>query len=138
MDDIIFMVNGFEWRTVTTAHWALARQAVAPLIDALFAAGLGMVAVAGPWFGESERRELIGKLRTTASVNVVALNVSLQQAISRAATDPTRGLSKDPSLLAKLEKTINWTELPADSIRVSTDSLGANEVATTVFRALFD
>jgi shikimate kinase len=138
MDELVFMVNGFDWRTVTAAHWALARHAAAALIDALFAGGLDFVAVAGPFFGASERNELIGNMHTAASVHVVALDVTLQQAISRAVADPGRTLSKDPVLLARLEKTINWVELPTDAIRLPTDGLTADEVGSRVFRALFD
>lgn len=138
MDDLVFMINGLDWRTVTAAHWALARKAAAALIDALFSAGLDFVAVAGPFFGQSERNELIANVRTRASVHVVALNVALQQAITRAQADPSRTLSKDPALLAKLEKTINWAELPADAIRLSTDGLLAHEAGARIFRQLFD
>lgn len=138
MDDIVFMVNGFDWRTVTAAHWALARRAAAAITDALFSARLDLVAVAGPFFGESDRNELIGNMRTGASVHVVALSVTLEQAIIRAQADPTRTLSKDPALLAKLEKTINWAELPADAIRLSTDGLSADEAGARIFRELFD
>jgi hypothetical protein len=138
MDDLVFMVNGFDWRMVTAAHWALARKAAAAAIDTFFSAGLDLVAVAGPFFGESDRNELIGKIRTAASVHVVALNVTLEQAITRAEADPSRTLSKDPALLAKLEKTINWAELPTDAIRLSTDGLSADEAVAHIFRNVFD
>ena len=138
MDDLVFMVNGLDWRTVTAAHWSVARKAAAALIDALFSARLDLVAVAGPFFAESERDELIGNMRTDATVHVVALNVTLEQAITRAQADPSRMLSKDPELLARLEKTINWAELPTEAIRLSTDGLQADEAGARIFRKLFD
>jgi tRNA uridine 5-carbamoylmethylation protein Kti12 len=138
MDDLVFMVNGFDWRTVTATHWAVARQAAAALIDALLSARLDLVTVAGPFFGESERDDLISHVRAAAAVHVVALDVTLQEAVIRAQADPSRTLSKDPVLLASLENTINWAELPTDAIRVSTDGLPADVVGGRIFRALFD
>ena len=138
MDDIVFMVNGPDWRTVTAAHWSIARRAVAPFVDALFSSGSRIVIVAGPWFGQAERRELIDGVRTKASLTVVALTVDLQHAVDRAAGDPARTMSKDPALLAQIEKTIDWRGLPTDAITVATDGLSAEEVGARVWRALLD
>jgi hypothetical protein len=138
LDDIVFMVAGTDWRTVTAAHWSVARRVVAPFVDALFMTGSRIVIVAGPWFGKAERRELVDGVRTRASLTVVALTVDLHHAVDRAAGDPTRTLSKDPAFLAQIEKTIDWTELPADVITVATDGLSAEEVGARVLSAVLD
>lgn len=136
MDDLIFMVNGPDWRTVKPTHWAAARQAAATLADAFYAGGANLVTLAGPFFGRSERDELIGSMRSSPTVVVVALEVALEEAIARASTDPTRTLSKDPVLLAQLEKTINWLELPTNVIRVPTDGQASDDVSLRAFELI--
>ncbi len=136
MDEIIFMVNGHDWRTVKPMHWTAARQAAATLADAFFAGGASLVMLAGPFFGRSERDELIGSMRSSPTVVVVALEVALEEAIARASTDPTRILSKDPVLLAQLEKTINWLELPTNVIRIRTDGEEADDVSLRAFELI--
>jgi len=137
MDDLVFMVNGPDWRTVKPMHWAAARHAAAALADAFYAGGASVVTVAGPFFGRSEREGLIGNMRSSPSVDVVVLEVALGEAVARASTDPTRTLSKDPVLLAELEKTINWLELPTDVIRLRTDGLVADDVGMRAFDLIF-
>lgn len=136
MDELVFMVNGTDWRTVKPTHWVAARHAAAALADAFYAGGASVVTVAGPFFGRSERDGLIGNMRSSPSVDVVALEVALEEAIARASTDPTRTLSKDPVLLAELEKTINWLELPPNTIRIRTDGLDADDVGMRAFELL--
>lgn len=128
MDDLVFMVAGPDWRSVTPDDWHMARQAAAGLIDTLFSCGSDVVTVAGPFFGQSERDDLMGRLRTHPNVRCLILRVDLAAAIARASADPTGTLSKDPALLAELEKTIDWTHLPTDAIHVRTDGLTTGEV----------
>lgn len=70
MDDLIFMQNGTDWRTVDGTHWATARKGAAALVDSFIAAGLQVVAVSGPLFGKSERDELVQSLTATPTVHV--------------------------------------------------------------------
>lgn len=138
MDDLVFMVNGTDWRTVNASHWALARQAAAELIDFFFASGSSVVTIAGPFFGRAEREELVRAVRSRPAVSVVVLDVQLDEAVARASTDPTRTLSKEPALLARLEATINWNELPTDAVRIRTDGQSADAVARRLFQAIID
>lgn len=138
MDDVVFMINGTDWRTVKPSHWAAARHAAAALADAFYAGGASVVAVAGPFFGRSERDDLISALRSKPSVAVVVLEIALDEAVARASTDATRTLSKDPVLLAELERSINWSELPANAIRLHTGGQAADSVAAAAFDQIFD
>jgi hypothetical protein len=129
MDDLVFMVNGPDWGTVKPTYWAAARHAAAALADVFYAGGASVVTVAGPFFGRSEREDLITTLHANPAIAVVVLEVRLDEAIARASSDPTRTLSKDPVLLAQLEKSINWQELPADAIRLPTGGRTVEDIA---------
>jgi hypothetical protein len=137
MDDLVFMVNGPDWRTVRPTHWAAARRGAAALTDAFYADGASAVAIAGPFFGRSEREDLISALRARPALAVIVLEVGLDEAIARASRDPTRTLSKDPVLLAQLEKSINWHELPADAIRLPTGGDTVDDIAARADEQIF-
>ncbi|HET6316343.1 MAG TPA: hypothetical protein VFG86_07790, partial [Chloroflexota bacterium] len=110
-------------------EWSAARIAAAAAVDAYFIAGAQRVAIAGPFFGRGDRDEFVAQLNSNPSTLVVALRVALEEAIRRAASDPTRTLSKDPELLARLERTIAWHELPKDALQLSTENILPAEVA---------
>jgi adenylylsulfate kinase-like enzyme len=137
MDEVIFMINGTDWRTVTAMTWSNARRAAASLVGSFFAGGIEFACVSGPFFGQSERDEFVAHVEADAHVMTVVLEVPLQVAIARAALDHTRSASKDPTLLAELEKSINWGELPPDVIRVGTANRSPEEVATELEPAIF-
>ncbi len=138
MDDLVFMLAGKDWRIVGPEHWRLAREAAASLIDAFFSSGIEAVTVAGPFFGRSERDHLLDNVRAKPSVSRVVLRVSLREAIARASADATRSVSKDPALIAQLEKTINWDELPGDSVEIATDGLSREDIVRRALASLFD
>jgi adenylylsulfate kinase-like enzyme len=137
MDEVIFMINGTDWRTVTAKTWSHARRAAGSLVGSFFAAGIELVCVSGPFFGQSERDEFVAHVGADAHVMTVVLEVPLEVAIARAALDHTRSASKDPKLLAALEKSINWRELPPDAIRVATANRSPEEVATELEPSIF-
>jgi len=132
MDDFVLMFNGPDWRSVSSKEWSAARSAAAAAVDAYFIAGAQLVAIAGPFFGRGDRDELVAQLSSNPSTLVVALRVGLEEAIRRAASDPTRTLSKDPELLARLERTIAWHELRKDALQLSTENILPEEVARQI------
>lgn len=138
MDDLVFMVAGKDWRIVRPGHWRLAREAAASLIDTFFSSGMEVVTLAGPFFGRSEREHLVENVRARPRVCCVVLRVTLREAIARAYADVTRSLSKDPALIAELEKTINSDELPSDSVEIATDGLGREEVVRRAQHSVLD
>lgn len=82
------------------AVWRRARRAAAVLADHFWASGVEVVVVEGPFWNNAERAALLDHLTTPVQPRFVTLRVGFLEALRRAQSDPTRGLSRDPAFLA--------------------------------------
>jgi hypothetical protein len=82
------------------AVWRRARLAAAVLADHFWSSGVEVVVVEGHFWTDTERAALVDHLATPVRPRVVTLRVSFREALRRARSGPTRGLSRDPAFLA--------------------------------------
>jgi Zeta toxin. len=83
------------------AIWSRARRMAGALNDALLSDGIDVVIAEGDFLNEFERSEFVSMLRADVSVRFVTLTVPLETALLRVEQDPTRGISRDRSFLAR-------------------------------------
>ena len=81
--------------------WAAARHAAAALADSFMHDGIAAVVVEGEFVTPADRAALVGSLREPASPLFVTLLISNEEALRRAQSDPTRGVSRDPEFLRR-------------------------------------
>jgi hypothetical protein len=81
--------------------WSSARRAAGALTQALLADGIDVVIAEGDLLHENARAEFVSMLRDDVTSRFVTLTVSLETAFVRVEQDPTRGISRDRSFLAR-------------------------------------
>jgi len=113
--------------------WQVVRSAAGALSDSLFAAGIEVVVVEGDLFRE-ERTEFLAALTSRVEGQFVTLRVSYAEALRRAATDPSRGLSRDAAFLhghfTAVERRL--VEIPASDLVIDTEQDSVEEAASRI------
>jgi adenylylsulfate kinase-like enzyme len=112
--------------------WTLARQAAAALANTFLEAGVAVVIADGSFNTPSDRAAFAQHLNTTVGPIYVTLRVSFEEALRRAQSDQTRGLSRDPGFLgpyfaavARALATVPVTDIVIDTERMTATSAAA-------------
>jgi molybdopterin-guanine dinucleotide biosynthesis protein len=118
------------------AVWLAAHQTAAVLTDHFCRSGLDLVVVEGTFWDLNERAAFLGALTTPISPHIVTLRVSVEQALQRVETDPTRGikrvaLSRDPAVLARnhADFAARSAAVSAGDLVIDTDTIGTAALA---------
>ena len=136
MDEMIATVAGDDWSLVQRGDRLRACRIAASLAQALFDAGMEVVAIAGSTLSPYEWDEVTGGLDTPARTTTILLRVSVDEAVRRAQADPARVHTQDAAYVAKLAAAIDWTAVSRPDIDLNTDHLTAQEVIGLVAECL--
>jgi adenylylsulfate kinase-like enzyme len=85
--------------TADDSTWTLARRETATVAKAFLEEGVAVVIAEGSFSVPSDRAAFAQHLRTSSGLAFVTLQVSFEEALRRAQSDPTRGRSRDPQFL---------------------------------------
>jgi hypothetical protein len=132
LDALVFMVNGPDWLQTTPEHWRLARKMAASMADALIADGMHLVVLAGPFFTQESRYDLVSQLRVAPKPPFVMLHVSLEESYRRIEGSPMHVVTKDRELTRRLYESIEWDKQPDTDIVIETDGLTPDQVLEQV------
>lgn len=112
------------------AAWSRARGLAGAIAAAALAEGVAVAIIEGELWTPRERGELVARLPAGVPTTWVALEVSFDEALRRARTDPTRGISKDPAFLrAHLDAfQAALARMPATDLRFDTERTGLEEI----------
>ena len=118
--------------------WTQARSETATAASVLLEEGVAVVIAEGSFNLPSDRATFTQHLRSTSSLAFVTLQVSFQEALRRAQTDPTRGRSQDPQFLGSHfdARRDVLAAVPATDIVIDTERTTAQAAATTIARLL--
>jgi hypothetical protein len=131
MDDLVEMVMGSDWLSVTRTHLRLARRMAISLVENL-SDETDLIFIAGDFFNPDDRAELRCDLESVAPLQFVTLPVPLAEALQRCQADPTRVASKDPALVTRIYDGIDWSLLPGDEPVISTSGATVQDTATLI------
>jgi adenylylsulfate kinase-like enzyme len=81
--------------------WELARRAAAILANTFLEQGVAVVVAEGSFNTPGDRSAFAQHLDAGVEPVYVTLRVSYEEALRRAQTDPTRGVSRDPAFLGR-------------------------------------
>jgi chloramphenicol 3-O-phosphotransferase len=114
--------------------WGIARRAAAALTDAFLSEGVRDVVVEGTFFTPAERATYLAALTTPLTPKFVTLRVGYDEALRRAETDPSRGVSRDPEFLrpyyARVEADV--AAVPATDLILDTERLTPAEAVAAI------
>ena len=120
--------------------WAIARRAAAALTDTFLSEGVRDVVVEGTFFTQAERAQYLDALTTPVTTKFVTLRVGYEEAIRRAKTDPSRGVSRDPEFLrpyyTRVEAEV--TAVPATDLIIDTELLTPEEAVAAIVAFVAD
>ena len=133
MDYVINIVRGTDWTKPWTAmDWRMARSLACAIIDRLCEQDTTLVALSGQFFDRYERQELTGALTSGPDIRFVTLETSLEETLRRCAADDGRVLTKDAAFVSRIYSGLNWKDLPADELFLSTEKLSTDEVVDAI------
>ncbi|HUF33948.1 MAG TPA: hypothetical protein VMN58_12150 [Acidimicrobiales bacterium] len=135
MDDVAFMQCGGD---DVEEFWRRAAVATAGLIRAWFDAGVDVVITHGPFF-ESGGFEILRHAQPVeVDVHHILLRVTAEVAITRVQSDPTRGISKDPTFVRDSNDRLRGLSdlLPVMNLELDTTQRGPDEIAADVMAAV--
>jgi adenylylsulfate kinase-like enzyme len=103
--------------------WTVARRGAAALADAFMSDGVEVVIAEGALFRD-ERAEFMTALGSSAEPCFVTLRVSYEEALRRAKTDPTRGVSRDPAFLGPYFEAVTayMAQVPKTDLVIDTET----------------
>jgi shikimate kinase len=136
MDELTEMTGGSDWTQVLPQHRRQACELAAVLIDRMSAQGARVVVVAGSTLSPYEWDAVIERVSVPVLPVLVRLRVSIAAAIRRAEADQTRVLTRDPEVVRRLHRAIDWDVAAAPDIEIDTDEMTADEVAEAVMSLL--
>lgn len=116
--------------------WRTARRGAASLANVFFDDGARVVVVEGGFFSDEECDEVCDHMTSSTALELVALDVSFEEALRRAQADPHPGrvVSRDPEFLRALHG--QFTDaLPFLRVRglvVDADRSSPDEVAVSI------
>jgi predicted kinase len=118
--------------------WTIARRAAARLANGFLTDGVAVVIADGSFNLASDRAAFEQQLDTNVNPLYVTLRVTLEEALRRAQSDPTRGVSRDPAFLGgyfaaatKVSANLPTTDIVIDTMSVSPMAVAA-EIARIV------
>ena len=116
------------------ATWPLARRAAASRANALLEAGVVVVVAEGSFNTARARDEFAQALHASEHPLHVTLRVSLDEALRRARSDPTRGRSRDPAFLAPYFAAVEraLATVPEADLVIDTERIPAPAAAMTI------
>jgi shikimate kinase len=96
LDDVVETIGGFV--DLTAAHFQQSQIVYGELIGVWLRQGFDVIAH-GPFFQRQENEALLHAVPQGIEARRVHLRATYEVALERVAADPTRGLSKDPTVL---------------------------------------
>jgi len=99
--DVVHDTLGSDGQETNEAIWPLARREAATLANTFLAEGRAVVVAEGSFNTPGDRASFAQYLDTGVDPLYVTLRVSYEEALRRAQTDPTRGVSRDPAFLGR-------------------------------------
>ena len=134
--DLVYETLDPRRRTKDNADlWAEARRVAGRLTTALLAESRCVVAE-GEFASDQSLDEFVSELPGTAELRLVLLDVDFQTALTRAAADPTRGLSKDETFLSRHYRGFRPEWGGRDVLRLDTTESTLDESARAVVDSL--
>jgi chloramphenicol 3-O-phosphotransferase len=120
--------------------WSIARRAAAALTDTFLSDGVRDVVVEGTFFTPAERATYLDSLSTPVAPRLVTLRVGYEEALRRASTDPTRGVSRDPAFLRPYYDRVQaeLAAVPATDLLLDTERLAPEEAVAAIARYVRD
>jgi cytidylate kinase len=118
------------------ARWEAARRAAAALADSFIAEGIVAVIVEGSFQTQRDRRVFTETLGSRPDALYVSLRVSYEEALRRAQSDPTRGISRDPRFLRRYYADRAPSSVPKTDLVIDTESMAEKQVVALVARAV--
>ena len=117
------------------ASWTLARHAAATLANTFLSGGIVVVIADGSFNSTSDRAALEQHLATNVTPLYVTLSVSFEEALRRAQSDPTRGVSRDPVFLGEYFAAATAAhDIPITDVVIDTESVSAMAAAAMIAR----
>jgi len=116
------------------ATWTLARHAAAVLANTFLEEGVAVVIADGSFNTPSDRAVFAQHLHTSVGTIYVTLRVSFEEALRRARSDPTRGLSRDPGFLGPYFAAASraLVAVPVTDIVIDTERMTATSAAAAI------
>ena len=116
------------------ATWALARNAAATLANTFLEEGVAVVVAEGSFNTPGDRAAFAQHLDTGVGPRYVTLRVSFEEALRRAQSDPTRGVSRDPAFLGPYFAAVGQAlaTVPVTDIVIDTERMPATSVAVAI------
>ena len=122
--------------TSDDSTWTLARRETATVANAFQEEGVAVVIAEGSFNLPSDRAAFAQHLRPSSGLAFVTLQVSFEEALRRAQSDPTRGRSQDPQFLGShfAARHDQLAAVPATDIVIDTERTTAKAAAETIAR----
>jgi predicted kinase len=116
------------------ATWALARNAAATLAKTFLEEGVAVVVAEGSFNTPGDRAAFDQHLDTSVGPRYVTLRVSFEEALRRAQSDATRGVSRDPTFLGPYFAAVGQAlaTVPVTDIVIDTERMPATSVAVAI------
>lgn len=132
MDEMIEMVAGTDWSSITREQRRQACRLTGALVDAAFTEGTDLIAIAGSTLLGYEWDVVTSDLVTDPSTTRVLLRVTLEESIRRAQQDPARLSTRDPVYVEELAAAIDWRSVPEPDLEVHTDGMTSQELVDRI------
>jgi adenylylsulfate kinase-like enzyme len=116
------------------AIWKLARRAAATLANTFLEEGVAVVIAEGSFNTPSDRAAFVQHLGASVDPIYVTLRVSFEEALRRAQSDLTRGLSRDPGFLGPYFAAVSQAlaTVPVTDIVIDTERTTATSAAAAI------
>src|SRR3954449_569339 len=125
-------------RTRAEDLWPVARRAVAALAASFEADGVAAVIVDGSYPDQADHEALLSSLPAQTGSFLVSLRVSYGEALRRAQSDPTRGVSRDPAFLSSYYEARRATADTSADLVIDTEAVSEEAAASSIVAALID
>jgi adenylylsulfate kinase-like enzyme len=134
--DLLFDMLTADGPTSEDAKWGLARRAAAALADTFLEAGVAVVIADGSFNTPGDRATFARSFRTSVDPLYVTLRVSFEEALRRAQSDPTRGVSRDPAFLGAYFEGVDraLATIPETDVVIDTEQATARSAAVAIAR----
>jgi predicted kinase len=134
--DVIEDMLTADGPTADLESWTLSRRAAARLTNGFLQDGVAVVIADGSYNLVNDRAAFEHHLDTKVRPLYVTLKVTFEEALRRAQSDPTRGVSRDPAFLAGYfaAATLASAELPTSDVVIDTESVSPVNAAAEIAR----
>jgi predicted kinase len=132
--DMVYETLGPPGPKSDASIWTLARHAAAMQAVALLEQGVSVVIAEGSFNTPADRAAFADRLPAGSAPLYVSLRVSFEEALRRAQSDPTRGLSRDPAFLRPYFAAVGPAlgAAPATDIVIDTEQVTAIAAAAAI------